>query len=64
MDKLSQKSKPAQDADAVSVTSKVSKTSTQLAREDEERLRLEHEEKLKEIRSKYQSIIDKDEKKY
>ena len=67
MDKLSQKSKqPSAQAadDAVSVTSKVSKTSTMIAREEEERLRLEHEEKLKEIRGKYQSIIDKNEKKY
>ena len=62
MDKLSQKSKPA--ADAVSVTSKVSKTSTQIAKEEEEKLKAEHEEKIMEIRSKYTSIIDKDEKKY
>ena len=64
MDKLSQKSKPAQADDTVSVTSKVSKTSTMLAKEEEERLRLEHEERLNQIRGKYTSIIDKDEKKY
>ena len=63
MDKISQKSKPVAD-DAVSVTSKVSRTSAQVAKEEEEKLKAEHEEKLKQIRGKYQSIIDKDEKKY
>ena len=63
MDKVSQKPKACAD-DAVSVTSKVSRTSTQIAKDEEEIAKAEHEAKIQEIRKNYVSILDKDGKKY